>query len=35
LEEVAKIACADPAMRLNIRKVKEPLEILSVLQQAW
>jgi len=35
LEEVAKAAVSDPAMWSNIRKVKDPQEILPVLLAAW
>ncbi|MGQ9696354.1 MAG: iron-containing alcohol dehydrogenase [Thermodesulfobacteriota bacterium] len=35
LEEVAKLAVTDPAMRSNIRKVTDPQEILPVLLSAW
>jgi len=35
LEEAAKRAVADPAMRSNIRKVTDPQEILPVLMAAW
>jgi hypothetical protein len=35
LEEVAKLAVADMAMRSNIRKVTDPQEIVPVLMAAW
>jgi len=35
LEEVARIAVSDPAMRSNIRKVTDPGEIYPVLTAAW
>lgn len=35
LEEVAKLAVADPAMRSNLRKVTDAKEILPVLLAAW
>lgn len=35
LGEVAKMAVADMAMRSNIRKVKDPQEIIPVLEAAW
>ena len=35
LEEAAKRAVADPAIFSNLRRVKDPAEILAVLQAAW
>ena len=35
LEEVARVAVDDPAMKSNIRKVKDPKEIIPVLLAAW
>lgn len=35
LEEVARLAVEDPAMKSNIRRVKEAQEILPVLLAAW
>lgn len=35
LEEIAKLAVADMAIRSNIRKVTDPQEIVPVLTAAW